>query len=97
MVVGERALLKRGGHVQTPFDHSKRKPNFQPNHIDRMPPKGGNAKKESGKAKKAENEAKKAEAASAAKVSHPKAHRSFDVSADSTPIDSSCAGEERSF
>ncbi|TFK25759.1 DUF1014-domain-containing protein [Coprinopsis marcescibilis] len=32
-----------------------------------MPPKGGNAKKESGKAKKADNEAKKAEAAAADK------------------------------
>lgn len=32
-----------------------------------MPPKGGNAKKESGRAKKAENEAKKQEAAAAAK------------------------------
>ena len=34
-----------------------------------MPPKGGNAKKESGRAKKAENEAKKQEAAAADKVS----------------------------
>ena len=34
-----------------------------------MPPKGGNAKKESGRAKKAENEAKKADAAAAEKVS----------------------------
>jgi hypothetical protein len=33
-----------------------------------MPPKGGNAKKESGRAKKAENEAKKKEAAAAEKV-----------------------------
>ena len=34
-----------------------------------MPPKGGNAKKESGRAKKAENEAKKQEQAAAEKVS----------------------------
>ena len=34
-----------------------------------MPPKGGNAKKESGRAKKAENEAKKKEAVAADKVS----------------------------
>jgi hypothetical protein len=34
-----------------------------------MPPKGGNAKKESGRAKKAENETKKKEAAAAVKVS----------------------------
>jgi hypothetical protein len=34
-----------------------------------MPPKGGNAKKESGRAKKAENEAKKADSAAADKVS----------------------------
>lgn len=33
-----------------------------------MPPKGGNAKKESGRAKKAENEAKKKDAAAAEKV-----------------------------
>lgn len=33
-----------------------------------MPPKGGNAKKESGRAKKAENEAKKASAAEAERV-----------------------------
>ena len=33
-----------------------------------MPPKGGNAKKESGRAKKAENEAKKQGAAAAEKV-----------------------------
>lgn len=33
-----------------------------------MPPKGGNAKKESGRAKKAENEAKKKAAADAVKV-----------------------------
>ena len=39
-----------------------------PTAID-MPPKGGNAKKESGRAKKAENEAKKQEAAAADKVS----------------------------
>jgi hypothetical protein len=34
-----------------------------------MPPKGGNAKKETGRAKKAENEAKKADAAAAERVS----------------------------
>lgn len=34
-----------------------------------MPPKGGNAKKESGRSKKAENEAKKQEQATAEKVS----------------------------
>ena len=33
-----------------------------------MPPKGGNAKKESGRAKKAENEAKKQQAAEADRV-----------------------------
>lgn len=33
-----------------------------------MPPKGGNAKKESGRAKKAENEAKKQEQAAAERV-----------------------------
>jgi len=33
-----------------------------------MPPKGGNAKKESGRAKKAENESKKQEQAAAEKV-----------------------------
>jgi hypothetical protein len=33
-----------------------------------MPPKGGNAKKESGRAKKAENEAKKKDTAAAEKV-----------------------------
>jgi len=33
-----------------------------------MPPRGGNAKKESGRAKKAENEAKKKDAATTAKV-----------------------------
>jgi hypothetical protein len=33
-----------------------------------MPPKGGNAKKESGRAKKAENETKKQEAAAVNKV-----------------------------
>ena len=36
-----------------------------------MPPKGGNAKKESGRAKKAENEAKKAAAAEVDKVHAP--------------------------
>jgi len=34
-----------------------------------MPPKGGNAKKESGRAKKAENESKKQETVAADKVS----------------------------
>jgi len=33
-----------------------------------MPPKGGNAKKETGRAKKADNEAKKQQVASAVKV-----------------------------
>ena len=35
-----------------------------------MPPKGGNAKKESGRAKKAENEAKKKDAAAVEQVCH---------------------------